>query len=128
LVKTTLLQSSQECSVVNCEVVMGWTSIELSADQEEDVNVMLRAAWTLAYSDAFANYQCAVFRQPCSNGRSRIFFSPGARELGASFAATPCHCPDSDQLKLVAGDRRAWYACFDQSGFPPTFAAPLQPC
>jgi hypothetical protein len=128
LVKATLAQRSQECWSFCYEIIMCWTAIELSADQEEDVNVMLRAAWAVAYSDAFASYRCAVFRQPSSHGRSRVYFSPGARELGASFAATPCRCPDRDQLKLVAGDRRAWYACFDHGGFLPTVAAPLQAC
>jgi hypothetical protein len=127
-VKANLAQRSQECWSFCYEIIMGWSDIDLSADQEEDVNVMLRAAWAIAYSDAFASYRCAVFRQPSSHGRSRVYFSPGARELGASFAATPCRCPDRDQLKLVAGDRRAWYACFDRGGFLPTGAAPLQAC
>jgi hypothetical protein len=125
-IKSAMVQSSPKWSVIYFGVVMGWTGIELSADQEEDVNVMLRAAWALAYSDAFANYRCAVFRQPSSAGQSRVYFSPGARELGLAFAAMPCRCPRGDQLTLVAGDGRAWYACFDQGGFVPTVSAPLR--
>jgi hypothetical protein len=128
-VKTTLTQGCEECLVTNeSEVPMGWTGLELSADQEDDVNVLLRAAWAIAYSDAFASYKCAVFRERSHNGMSRVYFSPGARELGAAFAAMPCRRPVGDGVKLVAGDERAWYACFEGIGFEPTVQMRLQPC
>jgi hypothetical protein len=107
---------------------MGWTGFELSTDQADDVNVMLRAAWDIAYSDAFASYMCAVFREPSSHGMSRVYFSPGARELGAAFAANPCRRPRADGMKLVAGDERAWFACFEGSGIEPTMQIPLPAC
>jgi hypothetical protein len=107
---------------------MSWTGLELCADQEDDVNVMLRAAWAIAYSDAFASYMCAVFRGPSLQGKARLFFSPAARELGAAFAANPCRRPRADGMKLVAGDERAWFACFDGSGFEPTMQIPLPVC
>jgi hypothetical protein len=104
---------------------MSWTGLELSADQEADVDVMLRAAWAIAYADAFASYMCAVFREPSSGGRARLYFSPGARELGAAFGAVPSRRPRGDGVKLVAGDERAWFACFGGSGFEPTMQVPL---
>jgi hypothetical protein len=107
---------------------MSWTGLELIADQEEDINVMLRAAWAVAYSDAFANYMCAIFRAPSGDGRSRLFFSPGARELGSAFAANPCRRPRADGMKLVAGDELAWFACFEGSGFEPTMQIPPSAC
>jgi hypothetical protein len=107
---------------------MSWTGLELNADQEEDVNVMLRAAWALAYSDAFANYMCAIFRAPSGQGRSRLYFSPGARELGHAFAAAPCRRPTGDGIKLVAGDERAWFACLGGAGFEPTIQLDLPGC
>jgi hypothetical protein len=107
---------------------MSWTGLVLNADQEEDVNVMLRAAWAIAYSDAFASYRCAFFREPSSDGRARLYFSPGARELGAAFAAVPCRRPRGDGVKLVAGEERAWFACFEGSGFEPTIQISLPAC
>jgi hypothetical protein len=105
---------------------MGWTGIELSGEQEADVDVFLRAAWALAYCDASANYRCAVFRKESSRGRCWVYFSPGARELGAAFAAAPCPRPRGDGVRLVAGNERAWYACFEGSGFEPTIQMELQ--
>jgi hypothetical protein len=105
---------------------MGWTGLDLSADQEEDVNVLLRSAWRVAYGDAFANYRCAVFREHLEGGKSRVYFSPWATELGAAFGAAPCRRPDDEgELRLVAGEERAWYACFNRSAFDTTLALPL---
>jgi hypothetical protein len=110
------------------EVGVSWTGLELNSEQEEDVNVMLRAAWAIAYSDALASYMCAVFRAPSGKGRSRLYFSPGARELGSAFAAVPCRRPTGDGIKLVAGDQRAWFACLDGNGFEPTVQLELLTC
>jgi hypothetical protein len=105
---------------------MGWTGIDLSADQEEDVNVLFRSAWRVAYGDAFANYRCAVFRERREGGKSRVLFSPGARELGAAFGAAPCRRPDDEaQLQLVAGEERAWFACLNRNGCATTLAMPF---
>ena len=104
---------------------MGWTGLDLGADQDEDVHGLLRAAWRIAYGDAFASYRCAVFRERPRDGRSWVYFSPGARELGIAFGASPCRRPDDGELRLVAGEERAWYACFNRSAFDPTAALPL---
>jgi hypothetical protein len=45
--------------------------VAASATERKAVAV-LRAAWAIAYSDAFASYICAVFREPSSDGRARL--------------------------------------------------------
>lgn len=87
---------------------MQWFRLELKGGQAEDIDVFLRAAWDITYSDAFLNFRNAVFRRPAPNGAFTLFFSPGARELGETFAAQPCRQPAREGLHLVAGGSRAW--------------------
>jgi hypothetical protein len=91
---------------------MGWSGLNLTAGQDEDLNAILRRAWLISYADAFLNFRSAVFRKNLPDGGSIVYFSPAAEDLGNAFGARPCIRPATNGLRLVAGDDRAWDCYF----------------
>lgn len=91
---------------------MAWFSLRVEAGCNQDLRLVLHAAWTVAFEDASLNFRCAVFCMKEVGGGSTLFFSPEARALADALGAKPCRNPSREGLTLVVGDARAWEACF----------------
>lgn len=91
---------------------MGWSSLEVAAGCNEDLRLVLEAAWAVAFQDAFLSFRSALFCKREASGGSTLYFSPGARALADALGAKPCRDPLREELRLVIGDYRAWQACF----------------
>jgi hypothetical protein len=91
---------------------MGWSDLNLTGGQDEELNAILRRAWLISYADGFLDFKSAVFRKQLPDGASIVYFSPAAEDLGNAFGARPCTRPAADGLRLLAGDDRAWETYF----------------
>lgn len=100
---------------------MGWCSLDLMPGHEDDVNMVLRSAWSTAYGDSALGFRSVVFRGRGARGESTLYFTPAAHELAEALGAQPCKQPERVGLEVAVGDSRAWAIWFSED--EPTGAA-----
>jgi hypothetical protein len=110
---------------------MAWHSWQMKEDEGVSEDTW-RRLWDVAAASG-PDYTNAVFARSEPSGEVMLYFTPAARLLAESFDATPCAKPERANLRLVAGDRRAWQVHFGEivalqpaHGFEDTLPAELE--
>ncbi len=104
------------------EFVASWYSLDVTETAVELIEDTWKLAWAVSQSGAEPDHSNAIFQKVLPSKGSTLYFSPTARPLAKAFGAKPCDRPSPVDMRLIAGDDRAW-----QIHFGRVFVRPKKP-